>query len=89
MNEQMRNLLLRREDFWILKLGTLYPGGFNDKLNFPAENTHTSQALWSPGTLRSGTRTVEVSEAGPRRHWTNLYNSFHRLTRRPERLKDT
>ena len=38
-NEQMRNLLLRREDFWIQKLGTLHPGGFNDKLNFPAEST--------------------------------------------------
>ena len=36
-SEQMRNLLLRREDFWILKLGTLHPEGFNDKLNFPAE----------------------------------------------------
>ena len=33
--EQMRNLLLRCEDFWITKLGTLHPGGFNDKLNFP------------------------------------------------------
>jgi hypothetical protein len=38
-NEQMRNLLLRREDFWIQKLGTLHPSGFNDKLNFPAEVT--------------------------------------------------
>ena len=36
--EQMRNLLLRREDFWILKLGTLHPRGFNDKLNFPNDN---------------------------------------------------
>ena len=44
-NEQMRNLLLHREDFWILKLGTLHPGGFNDKLNFPTEHAHTSQAL--------------------------------------------
>ena len=35
--EQMRDLLLRREDFWILKLGTLEPNGFNDKLNFPTE----------------------------------------------------
>ena len=35
--EQMRNILLRREDFWILKLKTLEPNGFNDKLNFPAE----------------------------------------------------
>ena len=35
--EQMRELLLKREDFWILKLGTLEPNGFNDKLNFPSE----------------------------------------------------
>ena len=34
--EQMRNLLLRREDFWIQKLGTLEPLGFNEKLNFPS-----------------------------------------------------
>ena len=37
-DEQMRNLLLRREDFWICKLGTLHPEGFNDKLNFPNES---------------------------------------------------
>ena len=44
-DEQMRNLLLRREDFWICKLGTLHPEGFNDKLNFPGESdpTLTSQ----------------------------------------------
>ena len=35
--EQMRELLQKREDFWILKLGTLEPRGFNDKLNYPAE----------------------------------------------------
>ena len=35
--EQTRNTLLRREDFWIKKLNTLEPAGFNDKLNFPAE----------------------------------------------------
>ena len=40
--EQTRNLLLRREDFWIVKLGTLHPGGFNDKLNFP--NDHPQAA---------------------------------------------
>ena len=34
--DQMRELLLRREDFWILKLGTLHPRGFNDKLNYPS-----------------------------------------------------
>ena len=33
--EQTRTLLLKREDFWIQKLGTLEPAGFNDKLNFP------------------------------------------------------
>ena len=33
--EQLRNLLLHREDFWITKLDTLQPNGFNDKLNFP------------------------------------------------------
>ena len=32
--EQTRHLLLKREDFWILKLGTLEPHGFNDRLNF-------------------------------------------------------
>ena len=35
--EQMRTTLLKREDFWILKLGTLEPHGFNDRLNFPHE----------------------------------------------------
>ena len=40
--EQMRNLLLRREDFWIVKLGTLHPGGFNDKLNFPNDTPQQS-----------------------------------------------
>jgi hypothetical protein len=38
--EQIRNTLLRREDFWITKLKTLEPAGFNDKLNFPAEISH-------------------------------------------------
>jgi hypothetical protein len=33
--EQVRNTLLKREDFWIKKLDTLEPNGFNDKLNFP------------------------------------------------------
>ena len=33
--EQVRTTLLKREDFWIKKLGTLEPNGFNDKLNFP------------------------------------------------------
>ena len=33
--EQMRDLLLRREDFWTLKLETLEPKGFNERLNFP------------------------------------------------------
>ena len=33
--DQMRNLLLHREDFWISKLKTLEPNGFNEKLNFP------------------------------------------------------
>ena len=40
--DQMRELLLRREDFWILKLGTLQPRGFNDKLNYPSEVTQQS-----------------------------------------------
>ena len=35
--EQMRTTLLKREDFWILKLGTLELHGFNDRLNFPHE----------------------------------------------------
>ena len=33
--EQVRHTLLTREDFWIKKLQTLEPNGFNDKLNFP------------------------------------------------------
>ena len=33
--EQIRQTLLRREDFWIVKLNTLEPHGFNDRLNFP------------------------------------------------------
>ena len=32
--ERMRDLLKRREDFWIMKLGTLQPNGFNEDLNF-------------------------------------------------------
>lgn len=35
--EQTRMALLRREDFWIKKLDTLEPNGFNDRLNFPNE----------------------------------------------------
>jgi hypothetical protein len=35
--EQIRETLLRREDFWIVKLKTLEPRGFNDRLNFPSE----------------------------------------------------
>ena len=35
--EQTRTALLRREDFWIKKLGTLEPNGYNDRLNFPNE----------------------------------------------------
>ena len=35
--EQIRHTLLKREDFWILKLQTLEPQGFNDRLNFPHE----------------------------------------------------
>ena len=35
--EQTRLALLRREDFWIKKLETLEPDGFNDRLNFPNE----------------------------------------------------
>ena len=35
--EQIRNTLLKREDFWIQTLNTLEPHGFNDRLNFPNE----------------------------------------------------
>ena len=35
--EQTRLALLRREDFWIKKLETLEPNGYNDRLNFPSE----------------------------------------------------
>ena len=31
--EKTRETLERREDFWITKLGTMHPNGFNDKLN--------------------------------------------------------
>ena len=31
----LTNLLLRREDFWMAKLGTIEPHGFNTGLNFP------------------------------------------------------
>ena len=30
---EMTELLHRREDFWIIKLGTMKDNGFNDKLN--------------------------------------------------------
>ena len=33
--ENLTNLLMRREDFWIKTLGTLQPKGFNTALNFP------------------------------------------------------
>ena len=33
--ESKKELLLKREDFWIRKLGTLAPNGFNEELNFP------------------------------------------------------
>ena len=33
--EQIRETLLRREDFWMLKLKTLQPTGFNERLNYP------------------------------------------------------
>ena len=40
--EQTRELLLRREDFWTLKLNTLEPKGFNERLNFPPAFTGTT-----------------------------------------------
>ena len=33
--EDLTNLLLRREDFWMSRLGTIQPNGFNVGLNFP------------------------------------------------------
>ena len=33
--EQATQLLLKREDFWMIKLNTLKPNGFNEALNFP------------------------------------------------------
>ena len=38
--EQIRETLLKREDFWIRKLGTLEPHGFNIGLNYPNEATN-------------------------------------------------
>ena len=35
--DQIRYTLLKREDFWIRKLNTLEPHGFNERLNFPNE----------------------------------------------------
>jgi len=35
LKEEISNLLLRREDFWIKKLQTMEPDGFNRDLNFP------------------------------------------------------
>ena len=35
--EQVRETLLRREDFWVLKLKTLEPRGFNERLIYPNE----------------------------------------------------
>ena len=35
--DQIRHTLLKREDFWIRKLNTLEPHGFNERLNFPNE----------------------------------------------------
>ena len=34
--DEIRQTLLRREDFWVKTLGTLEPLGFNEKLNFPS-----------------------------------------------------
>ena len=31
--EQLTNLILKREDFWIKKLNTLAPNGYNTELN--------------------------------------------------------
>ena len=33
--EEIRNILERREDFWIIKLDSMHPNGFNQSLNFP------------------------------------------------------
>ena len=38
---QLTNLLLKREDFWIIKLDSMSPNGFNDKLNY----TYTREEL--------------------------------------------
>ena len=33
--EKIRDVKMHREDFWILKLDTLQPNGFNEDLNYP------------------------------------------------------
>ena len=33
--EKIRDVLMHREDFWILKLDTLQPNGFNEDINSP------------------------------------------------------
>ena len=36
--EHTTQLLLQREDFWMIKLNTLKPNGFNEALNFPQDH---------------------------------------------------
>ena len=33
--EKIRDVLMHGKDFWILKLDTLQPNGFNEDLNYP------------------------------------------------------
>ena len=51
--EEITTTLERREDFWMMKLNTLKPDGFNQEFNFPRWNTGSNQELnyprWSAG----------------------------------------
>ena len=42
---KIRSLLEHREDFWILKLQTLFPQGLNISLNYTQD---TTASIWQP-----------------------------------------
>ena len=35
IKEKIRDVIMHREDFWILKLDTIQPNGFSEDLNYP------------------------------------------------------
>ena len=46
--EELTNLLLRREDFWMERLQTIQPNGFNKGLNFPWLMLEDCQPVHTP-----------------------------------------